>query len=78
MNQKQIEYLSAKIVQISTHIEKIMDDKKVLNAGYNREIKDSKKRVKVYCTAISTDDINKLGEVMGEFELADIEKMGRE
>jgi hypothetical protein len=78
MNQKQIEYLSAKIVQISTHIEKIMDDKKVLNAGYNREIKDSKKRVKVYCNAISTDDINKLGEVMGEFELADIEKMGRE
>jgi ribosomal protein S15P/S13E len=76
MNQKQIEFLSAKIVQISTHIEKVTEDKKDLNAGYNREIRDSKKRVKVYCKAISTDDINKLGEVMGEFELADIEKMG--
>jgi hypothetical protein len=78
MNQKQIDFLSSKIVSISTQIEKLLEDKKELNNGYNRQIKDYKKRVKTYCLAISTDNIDYLGEVMGEFEVAEIGKIGNE
>lgn len=75
MNQKQIDFLSKKIVQITNHIHKLTDEKTDLVAGYNREIKDSKKRVKVYAQAVQADSNEKLGEVMGEFELAEFEKM---
>jgi hypothetical protein len=76
MNKKQIEFLSAELVKMTNSIEKLIEDKQALTAGYNREIKDGKKKVKAYCKAIMTDDINKLTEIFGEFELAKIERIG--
>jgi ribosomal protein S15P/S13E len=64
MNQKQIEFLSKKIVQITNHIEKQTEEKKELVAGYNREIKDSKKRVKCYAKAVAAEAFEHLEEVM--------------
>lgn len=77
MNKDQIDYLSKKIAQITTHIEKQLDDKRALLKSYNNEIKDSQKRLNVYAKAVVAESIEPLEEIMGEFELAEFEKIGR-
>jgi hypothetical protein len=77
MNKDQIEYLSKKIVQITNHIEKQLDDKRALMRSYTTEIKDSQKRLNTYARAVGAENIEILNEVMGEFELAEFEKIGR-
>jgi hypothetical protein len=76
MNQDQIEYLSKKIVQITNHIEQQLEDKAILVKGYNTEIKDSKKRLRIYAKAVGAESIDPLKEIMGEFELNEFEKIG--
>lgn len=76
MNQKQIEFLTKKIVEITNHIERQIQDKKTLVKGYNEEIKASKKRVNAYAKAVETDSSDHLDPVMEEFELAAFEKIG--
>jgi ribosomal protein S15P/S13E len=78
MNKSQIEYLSKKIVQMTNHIEKQLEDRSALLKSYNTEIKESKKRIKVYAKAVGAESIATLDEIMGEFELAELEKIGRE
>jgi ribosomal protein S15P/S13E len=77
MNKDQIDYLSKKIVQITNHIEKQLDDKRALMRSYTTEIKDSQKRLNTYARAVGAENIEILNEVMGEFELAEFEKIGR-
>ena len=77
MNQLQIEFLTKKIVQITNHIERQMDEKKALVGGYNREVTESKKRLCAYAKAVEMDSVDPLNRIMGEFEMADFEKMGR-
>lgn len=77
MNKYQIDYLSKKIVQITNHIEKLLDDKRDLVKGYNTELKESKKRLRIYAKAVEAESIEPLEEIMGEFELAEFEKIGR-
>ena len=77
MNKDQIDYLSKKIVQITNHIEQQLEDKSVLLKGYNTEIKESKKRLKVYAKAVGAESVDTLNDIMGEFELAEFEKIGR-
>jgi ribosomal protein S15P/S13E len=76
VNSDQIEYLSKKIVQIANHIEQQLEDKATLVRGYNTEIKDSKKRLKIYAKAVGAESIEPLKEIMGEFELNEFEKIG--
>lgn len=77
MNKDQIDYLSKKIAQITTHIEKQLDDKRALVKSYNTEIKDSQKRLNIYAKAVVTESDEPLQEIMGEFELAEFAKIGR-
>lgn len=77
MNKDQIDYLSKKIVQITNHIEKQLDDKRTIVRSYTTEIKDSQKRLNTYARAVGAENIEILNEVMGEFELAEFEKIGR-
>ena len=78
MNKNQVDYLSKKIVQITNHIEKQLEDKSALVKSYNTEIKESKKRLKVYAKAVGAESLEPLEEIMGEFELAELEKIGLE
>ena len=78
MNKEQIDYLSKKIVQITNHIEKQLGDKNAIVKSYNTEIKDSKKRLHIYARAVAAESTEVLEEVMGEFELAEFSKIGRE
>ncbi len=78
MNKNQVDYLSKKIVQITNHIEKQLEDRAALLRSYNTEIKESKKRLKVYAKAVGAESIEPLEEIMGEFELAELEKIGYE
>jgi hypothetical protein len=77
MNEVQKDLLTKKIVQITTHIQRQLEERNALVGGYNREIKDCKSRVLCYAKAVETDSIETLQEIMGEFELAEFEKVGR-
>ena len=77
MNKNQVDYLSKQIVKITHHIEKQLEDRATLLKGYNSEIKESKKRLKVYAKAVGAESIEPLEEIMGEFELAELEKIGQ-
>jgi hypothetical protein len=77
MNKDQFEYLSKKIVQITNHIQRQVEDRKVMLAGYNSEINAGKKRVIAMAKAVEIDSIDPLNEIMGEFEIAEFEKIGR-
>ena len=77
MNKNQVDYLSKQIVKITNHIEKQLDDRSALLKSYNAEIKESKKRLKVYAKAVGAESIEPLEEIMGEFELAELEKIGQ-
>lgn len=77
MNKDQLEYLSKKIVQITNHIQRQIEDKKQMTAGYNAEINSSKKRVIAMAKAVEVDSIDPLNDIMGEFEIAEFEKIGR-
>ncbi len=46
--------------------------------SYNTEIKESKKRLKVYAKAVGAESLEPLEEIMGEFELAELEKIGND
>ncbi len=76
MNKNQVDYLSKQIVKITNHIEKQLEDRATLLKGYNSEIKESKKRLKVYAKAVGNESLEPLEEIMGEFELAELEKIG--
>jgi hypothetical protein len=77
MNKDQNEYLSKKIVQITNHIQRQVEDRKVMVAGFDSEIKASRKRVIAMAKAVEVDSVDPLNEIMGEFELAEFEKIGR-
>jgi hypothetical protein len=77
MNTEQLEYLKNKIVQIANHIDKQKQDKQALVKSYSTEIKDSEKRLNIYAKAVAADSIEALDEIMGEFELAEFDKIGR-
>jgi len=77
VNNEQIEYLKNKIVQMATHIEKQTQAKKDLTKAYGIEIKDTQKRLNIYAKAVSCDAIEPLHDIMGEFELAEFEKIGK-
>ncbi len=77
MNTEQLEYLKNKIVQIANHIDKQKQDKQALVKSYSTEIKDSEKRLNTYAKAVAADSIDALDEIMGEFELAEFDKIGR-
>lgn len=77
MNQNQIDYLSKKIVQITNNIQRLLDDKTALVKSYNNEIKESRKRRNAYAKAVEADSLDHLQEIMGEFEIAEFEKIGR-
>lgn len=77
MNTEQLEYLKNKIVQIANHIDKQKQDKQALVKSYSTEIKDSDKRLNIYAKAVAADSIEALDEIMGEFELAEFDKIGR-
>jgi hypothetical protein len=77
MNLGQKELLTKKIVQITTHIQRQLEERNTLVGGYNREIKDSKARALCFAKAVETDSLDPLQEIMGEFELAEFEKVGR-
>jgi len=77
MNTEQLEYLKNKIVQIANHIDKQKQDKQALVKSYTTEIKDSEKRLNIYAKAVAADSIEALDEIMGEFELAEFDKIGR-
>jgi uncharacterized protein YlxW (UPF0749 family) len=77
MNQKQIEFLSKKIVQITNSIARQLDDKAALVKSYNTEIKESRKRLNAYARAVESDSLEPLNQIMGEFEIAEFEKIGR-
>ena len=78
MNKTQKDYLYAKIVQITNNIEKQIEDRSALLKSYNIEIKESKKRIKVYAKAVGAENLKLLDEIMGEFEIAEVEKIGRD
>ena len=75
MNNEQKQYLMNTIVKITNHIETQSDAKKDMVQAYNRELKDSKKRLKLYAKAIAADNIEILEEIMGEFEIAEFLKL---
>lgn len=77
MNHKQIEFLTKKIVEITNHISRQLDEKSTLVKGYNTEINASRKRVNCYAKAVERDDIEQLEPIMEEFELAEFQKIGR-
>lgn len=76
MNKDQIEYLSKKIVQITNHIQRQIDDKNVMVKGYNTEIKESKKRVNAMAKAVEVGTSEPLEIIFEEFELAEFDKIG--
>ena len=76
MNKDQSDYLSNHIVKITNRIEKLLDDKKELTAGYNREIKESRKKIKAYAKAVETMDVDPLLDVMGQYELEQFQLIG--
>lgn len=75
MNNEQKQYLMNTIVKITNHIEAQNDAKRDMVQAYNRELKDSKKRLKLYAKAIAADNIEILEEIMGEFEIAEFLKL---
>jgi hypothetical protein len=77
MNQDQKELLTKKIVQITTHIQRQIEERNDMVSGYNREIKECKTRVLCYAKAVESDSIEALEVIMGEFELAEFDKIGR-
>lgn len=78
MNKDQIDYLSEQIVKITNRIEKLLDDKKVLLSGYNTEIKDSRKRIKIYAKAVEQKSFDPLTEIMEQYELEQFNSMGND
>ena len=77
MNQKQIEFLTKKIVEITNHIERQLDEKSTLVKGYNEEIKSSRKLVRCFAKAVELQDEEQLEPIMEEFERAEFQKIGR-
>jgi hypothetical protein len=75
MNNEQKQYLMNTIVKITNHIEAQKEAKSDMVQAYNRELKDSQKRLKSYAKAIAADNIEILHDIMGEFELADFMKL---
>ena len=75
MNNEQKQYLMNTVVKITNHIETQSDAKKDMVQAYNRELKESKKRLTIYAKAIAADSIEILEEIMGEFEIAEFLKL---
>jgi hypothetical protein len=75
MNNEQKQYLMNTIVKITNHIETQSDAKRDMSNAYNREIKDSKNRLKLYAKSVAADNIEILEEMMGEFEMAEFMKL---
>ena len=75
MNNEQKQYLMNTVVKITNHIETQSDAKKDMVQAYNRELKESKKRLKLYAKAIVADNLEILEEIMGEFEIAEFLKL---
>ncbi len=75
MNNEQKQYLMNTIVKITNHIETQIDAKRDMSQAYNREIKDSKNRLKLYAKSVAADNIEILEEIMGEFEMAEFMKL---
>lgn len=75
MNNEQKQYLMNTIVKITNHIETQSQAKRDMSQAYNREIKDSKKRLNLYAKSVAADNIEILEEIMGEFEMAELMKL---
>jgi hypothetical protein len=68
MNNKQLEYLKNKMVSMQTYLDKQLEDKKAMNAGFAEEINATKKRMSSYARAIRVGEEFILSDVMTETE----------
>lgn len=75
MNQSQIEYLRKKIVDLAILIDKQLDEKRDLTKSYNETIKQSKKRMRNFASAVKMEDETILHDNMSETEFDEFSRI---
>lgn len=75
MNEKQREFILKKLAISQYYMDTQIDEKKELNAGFGRTIKETKKKISAYANALKLNNILCLENYLYEAEYQEISEI---